>query len=212
MDKSRQKIKNYIKKLVKESIENKYTCVKKSWGEMMEDLSNTIDKPIVMDDAGNFTVCECEPYHISIRPIVHDIFDAVAHKDGCDRTKVLYIKYDDLKKFVKDYLNSDALNYVDDAHNKAVENSKDKEGGSKSNDVNKDLSVNSDGKAIKSDDADDMNKEKDNPDEPMSDVEDFKKMVDYPEKKKNYKQPKLSPDLKKLVIKYGKKGRGRPRK
>lgn len=201
-----------ISKIVKETISKKYTSVKKSWDEMMESLSKSIGKDITLDDTGNYNICDCEPYHVSIRPIVHDIFDVVAYKDETDRTKILYIKFEDLKDFLKKYLSDDSLNYVDSAYEKVCDNSKDKEGGKDSNDLEKDLSVNSDGSPVKNEVAIDMNKEEDNPDQPMRSVGNFKKMKDYPETKAKYTFPKLSNDTKKLVIRYGKRLKGRPRK
>ncbi len=201
-----------IKGIVSESILEKSTNTKKSWEDMMEDLSSAIDKPIILDDAGNYNVCDCEPFHISIRPIVHDIFDVVSYKDGTDRTKILYIKFKELKEFVKNYLSDNSPNYVDCAYDKVCDNSKDKEGGKASNDIEKDISVNSEGSPITNEKAKNMNKEEDNPDEPMRDVGDFKKMKDYPETKPKYTIPKLDKNLKDLVVKYGKRSKGRPRK
>jgi len=116
--------KQLVNRLVKETLEQKYTCVKESWDTMIEELSKDIKKPITLDDAGNYNVCDCEPYHISIRPIVHDIFDVQAFQDGTDRTKKYFVKYEDLKKFIKDYLKDDKMNYVDSTFERNVENSK----------------------------------------------------------------------------------------
>lgn len=201
-----------IKNIMDEVISKKYTSVKKSWDEMMESLSKSIGKDIVLDDTGNYNICDCEPHHISIRPIVHDIFDVVAYKDGTDRTKILYVNFDSLKDFVKSYLSDDSSNYVDTAYDKVCVNSKDKEGGKSSNDAEKDISVNSEGSPITSESSKNMNKEEDNPDEPMRDVGNFKKMKDYPETKPKYTVPKLDKKLKGLVVKYGKRSKGRPRK
>lgn len=201
-----------IKNIVNETISKKYTSVKKSWDEMMESLSKSIGKDIVLDDTGNYNICDCEPHHISIRPIVHDIFDVVAYKDGTDRTKILYVNFDSLKDFVKSYLSDDSSNYVDTAYDKISDNSKDKEGSKPSNDLEKDLTVDLKGSVVKNEVASDMNKEEDNPDQPMREVGDFKKMKDYPETKSKYSRPTLDKDLKKLVVKYGKRSKGRPRK
>ena len=65
----RDQLKNTVKKIVREVIEEKTTAVNKTWAEMMDSLSKEIKKPITLDDAGNYNVCECEPHHISIRPI-----------------------------------------------------------------------------------------------------------------------------------------------
>jgi hypothetical protein len=208
----KENINKKLNKIVKETISKKYTSVKKSWDEMMESLSKSIGKDITLDDTGNYNICDCEPHHISIRPIVHDIFDVVAYKDGTDRTKILYVNFDSLKDFVKSYLSDDSSNYVDTAYDKISDNSKDKEGSKPSNDLEKDLTVDLKGSAVKNEVASDMNKEEDNPDQPMREVGDFKKMKDYPETKSKYSRPTLDKDLKKLVVKYGKRSKGRPRK
>lgn len=201
--------KELVKKLVRETLEQTYTKVKESWSSMMEDLSKEIKKPIELDDKGNYNVCDCEPYHISLRPIVHDIFDIQAFKDGTDRTKKLYVRYDDAKKFVKQYLNSKEDNYVDTAYSRNVENSKDKEGGKKADKSSDESMVdpeknNKPSKQIK---ADPMNKEIDDPTQPMRKVEKFERQIDYKSKKPNYKPPQLPKNLQKLVVKYTKSGK-----
>ena len=70
--------KDLVNKLVKETLEQKYTNASASWSDLIEELSKEIKKPVTIDDAGNYNVCDCEPHHISIRPIVHDIFDVEA--------------------------------------------------------------------------------------------------------------------------------------
>ena len=90
--------KQLVNKLVKETLEQKYTNASASWSDLIGELSKEIKKPIELDDAGNYNVCECEPYHISIRPIVHGICDVQAFKDYSDRTKKLFMKFDDVKK------------------------------------------------------------------------------------------------------------------
>jgi len=77
--------KKTVNRIVRETLEMKYTNAEETWDDMMEKLSKSIGKPIECDDAGNYNVCECDPYHISIRPIVNDIFDVeidkVSHPD-----------------------------------------------------------------------------------------------------------------------------------
>lgn len=199
---------NKVSKIVKETLEMKYTNAEKPWEAMIEQLSNYIGKPITLDDAGNYNVCECEPYHVSLRPIVHDIFDVEAFKDNTDRTKKLYLKFDDLKKFVKEYLNSEQLNYVDSAYEKVVDNTKDKEGGDKTADR---IVVNSKGQPVATEKMKSMNKEEDDPTQPMKEVGKFEKMSEYEDKKPNYTIPKLPKDVQKLVVKYSKRN-GKPRK
>ena len=175
--------KQLVNKLVKETLEQKYTNVPFSWNDLIEELSKEIKKPIELDDAGNYNVCECEPYHISIRPIVHGICDVQAFKDYTDRTKKLFMKFDDVKKFVKEYLASKDLNYVDSALSKAVENSKDKEGGKKAdkqseseeNVVNPQKGF----KLVKNVKVTNMNDPKDDPTQPMQVVGKFLKSSEY---------------------------------
>jgi hypothetical protein len=199
-----------VKKLVKETLEQKYTKASASWGDLMDQLSKEIKKPIVLDDAGNYNVCECEPYHVSIRPIVHGICDVQAFKDYTDRTKKLFRTFDEVKEFVKEYLTSKKLNYVDDALNKAVENSKDKEGGKKADkaaDEQNLVDPEKDNKVVKNIKAEPMNKEVDDPTQPMREVGKFEKQIDYKSKKPSYTPPTLPKNLQKLVVKYTKGGK-----
>ena len=205
--------KQLVNKLVKETLEQKYTNVPFSWNDLIEELSKEIKKPIELDDAGNYNVCECEPYHISIRPIVHGICDVQAFKDYADRTKKLFMKFDDVKTFVKDYLASKDMNYVDNALSKAVENSKDKEGGKKAdkqseseeNVVNPQKGF----KLVKNVKVANMNDPKDDPTQPMQVVSKFIKQGEHKPKKPEYTPPTLPKALKKLVIKYTKAGKAK---
>jgi hypothetical protein len=202
--------KELVKKLVKETLEQKYTNSKKSWEEMMEELSKEIKKPVVLDDKGNYNVCECEPHHINIRPITHNVYDVQAFKDGTDRTKKLYVKYEDLKKFVKEYLDENNLNYVDSTYSRNVENSKDKEGGKKADkaaDEQNLVDPEKNNKVVKNIKAEPMNKEIDDPTQPMREVEKFERQVDHKSKKPDYKPPQLPKNLQKLVVKYTKGGK-----
>lgn len=202
--------KELVKKLVKETLEQKYTNSQKSWSDMMEELSKEIKKPVVLDDKGNYNVCECEPHHINIRPITHNVYDVQAFKDGTDRTKKLYVKYEDLKKFVKDYLDENNLNYVDSTYSRNVENSKDKEGGKKADkaaDEQNLVDPEKNNKVVKNIKAEPMNKEIDDPTQPMREVEKFERQVDHKSKKPDYKPPQLPKNLQKLVVKYTKGGK-----
>ena len=197
-------------KLVKETLEQKYTNSQKSWEEMMQELSKEIKKPVVLDDKGNYNVCECEPHHINIRPITHNVYDVQAFKDGTDRTKKLYVKYEDLKKFVKDYLDENNLNYVDSTYSRNVENSKDKEGGKKADkaaDEQNLVDPEKNNKVVKNIKAEPMNKEIDDPTQPMREVEKFERQVDHKSKKPAYKPTQLPKNLHKLVVKYTKGGK-----
>ena len=208
----RDQLKNAVKKIVREVIEEKTTEVKKTWAEMIESLSKEIKKPITLDDAGNYNVCECEPHHISIRPIVHDIFDLQYFKDGVERQKIMYIPFDDVKKYVKEWLNSKELNYVDNAYERNVENSKDKEGGKKADKSAEEQNLvdpEKDNKVVKSIKAKAMNEPKDDPTEPMRPADKFEKQSDRKSKNPSYEPPKLPKALQKLVVKYTKGGKAR---
>jgi len=209
-----EKFKRTIKRLIREIIEEKNTDADKSLEEMMESLSKEIKKPVVLDDAGNYNICECEPHHISIRPVAHDIFDLEYFKDRTDRKKFLYLKFEDLTKTVKELLNSKDSNYVDTLYQRNVENSKDKEGGKKADKDSLENVVNpeKDYKPAKEVKAKPMNDEKDNPDQPMREIGKFDRLIDYKSKKPDYKPPTLPKNLQKLVIKYTKAGKQRKNK
>ena len=199
--------KELVNKLVKETLEQKYTNASASWSDLIDELSKEIKKPIVLDDAGNYNVCECEPYHISIRPIVHGICDVQAFKDYSDRTKKLFMKFDDVKEFVKKYLSSKDLNYVDSAHQRVVDNNKDKQGGTsadKQEDMEHMVDFKDNYKVVKNIKAEPMNKEIDNPTEPMQVVDKFTKSSEYKSVNPKYTPPTLPKALQKLVVKYTK--------
>ena len=204
--------KQLVNKLVKETLEQKYTNASASWSDLIDELSKEIKKPIELDDAGNYNVCDCEPHHISIRPIVHGICDVQAFKDYSDRTKKLFMKFDDVKKFVKEYLASKDLNYVDSAHQKVVDNNKDKQGGTsadKKEDMEHMVDFKDNYKVIKNIKAEPMNKEIDNPTEPMQVVGKFLKSSEYKSVNPKYTPPTLPKALQKLVIKYTKGGKAK---
>lgn len=208
----RQRIIQGFRKLVREVIEEKKTDVSDSWAEMMIELEKDIKKPVKLDDKGNYNVCECEPHHISIRPIVHDIFDLQYFKDGVERKKVLYVPFEETKKLVKGWLTNKDLNYVDTAYSRNVENSKDKEGGKKSDKAADEQNVvnpEKDNKVVKNIKAEKMNDEKDDPTQPMRPMGKTEKQIDYKSKKPSYEPPKLPKNLQKLVIKYTKGGKAR---
>ena len=207
-----QKFIQSIRKLVREVIEEKKTEVSQSWDEMMQELSKEIKKPVKLDDAGNYNVCECEPHHISIRPIVHDIYDLQYFKDAVERQKVMYVPFEEVKKYVKAWLNNKDLNYVDNSYYRSVENSKDKEGGKKADkaaDEQNMVDPEKNNKVVKNIKAEPMNKPEDDPTTPMQTVKKFEKQVDYKSKKPSYTPPTLPKNLQKLVVKYTKGGKAR---
>jgi hypothetical protein len=204
--------KQLVNKLVKETLEQKYTNASSSWTDLIDELSKEIKKPIELDDAGNYNVCDCEPHHISIRPIVHGICDVQAFKDYSDRTKKLFMKFDDVKKFVKEYLTSKDLNYVDSALSKPVDNSKDKQGGTsadKEESMEHMVDFKDNYKVIKNIKAEPMNKEIDNPTEPMQVVGKFLKSSEYKSVTPKHTPPTLPKALQKLVVKYTKGGKAK---
>lgn len=204
--------KQLVNKLVKETLEQKYTNASSSWTDLIDELSKEIKKPIELDDAGNYNVCDCEPHHISIRPIVHGICDVQAFKDYSDRTKKLFMKFDDVKKFVKEYLASKDLNYVDSALSKPVDNSKDKQGGTsadKKEGMEHMVDFKDNYKVVKNIKAEPMNKEIDNPTEPMQVVGKFLKSSEYKSVTPKHTPPTLPKALQKLVIKYTKGGKAK---
>ena len=204
--------KQLVNKLVKETLEQKYTNASASWSDLIDELSKEIKKPIQLDDAGNYNVCDCEPHHISIRPIVHGICDVQAFKDYSDRTKKLFMKFEDVKKFVKEYLASKDLNYVDSALSKPVDNNKDKQGGpsaDKEENLEHMVDFKDNYKVLKNIKAEPMNKEIDNPTEPMQVVGKFIKSAEYKSVNPKYTPPTLPKALQKLVVKYTKGGKAK---
>ena len=121
-----------LKGLIAEVIEEKSTEFEKTCTEIEEELNKTAQKinksySVTKNDAGDFELCGCEPYHIHVRPRWNNSFEVLAYKDKTDRTKKIGLTYDEVKEFIKDYLTSDKPNYLDAAYNKAAENSVDKE-------------------------------------------------------------------------------------
>lgn len=198
-------LKRKLRKVIREVLEKKFTDAEQSWADMMIDLSKHIKKPIIRDSLGNYNVCECEPHHINIRPIVHNIFDCVYFKDGADREKILYVDYPELKKWIKEKIDSTDENYVDSSYIKNTENTKDKEGGKSADEKSSELKIVP--KGLKKSDVKpkEMNKKEDDPTEQMKEIDKkLEKQIDKKEKKPSYKIPKLTNDAKKLVLKYGK--------
>jgi hypothetical protein len=115
-------------------------------------------------------------------------------------------------KFVKEYLASKDLNYVDSAHQKVVDNNKDKQGGTsadKKEDMEHMVDFKDNYKVIKNIKAEPMNKEIDNPTEPMQVVGKFLKSSEYKSVNPKYTPPTLPKALEKLVIKYTKGGKAK---
>ena len=172
-----------LKSIVNEVLEQKLTSADMTTEKYIDKLSKHLGYPVVSGPYRDTYVVELEePHYIYIKHIVKDIFDFEYYRDKSDRTKGTYVAFEDLKKILKDLMDKD-LNFVDSAYKKSVDNSKYKE---------------------KIEEADDMNDEKDNPDQPMEEVSDYKKLMDYGLTKVKYKQPKLNKEDKKITIKLDK--------
>ncbi len=196
----KQKFATLLKSLISEVIEEKSSEFEKTCKEIEEELNKDAQKinksySVTKNDAGNFELCGCEPYHIHVRPRWNNSFEVLAYKDKTDRTKKIGLTYDEVKEFIKDYLTNENENYVDGAYNKAAENSVDKE--KKKNQGDKPQET--DEKVV-----DAVEKKEDLPDQPMQDVnlKKIEKQSDHSLKgeKVKYKAPKQSDDS--LTIKF----------
>ena len=189
-----------FKTILNEILEPRTTAVEKSEVEYIDELSKYIGKPVVSGPIDDTYVIEFhEPHYAVIKPVVHDIFDYTYYRDKSDRTRGIYVKFDELKKILKSLVDKDNKNYVDSAYDKNVENSKYKE---KITDPDKHTVEFEAEETFQT--AKDMNEEIDNPDQPMREVGKFKKLSDYEETKVKYIQPKLSKEDSKLKIKIDK--------
>ena len=66
------RLETYLRKLVRETIEEKMTEVDKTWEEMIETLSKDVKKvndsiSVYKSDAGHYVICGCEPHHFDLR-------------------------------------------------------------------------------------------------------------------------------------------------
>lgn len=196
----RNKISSFLKKLVMEVIEEKNAEFDKTCSQIEEELDKEAKKinksySVTKNDAGNFELCGCDPYHVHVRPRWNNSFEILAYKDKTDRTKQIGLTYDEVKDFIKLYLTSDKENYLNTAYNKAAENSLDKEKKKKQEDGLQKTDV----KVV-----DAVEKKEDLPDQPMQDVnlKKVEKQSDHSLKgeKPKYKYPKQSDDN--LTVKF----------
>lgn len=196
----RHKMSNLLKKLVMEVIEEKSAEFEKTCSQIEEELDKDAKKinknySVKKNDAGNFELCGCDPYHIHVRPRWNNSFEVLAYKDKTDRTKKIGLNYDEVREFLKSYLTSDKENYLNTAYNKAAENSVDKE--KKKNQGDKPQET--DEKVV-----DAVEKKEDLPDQPMQDVnlKKVEKQSDHSVKgeKVKYKFPKQKDDD--LTVKF----------
>jgi hypothetical protein len=201
------KLKKAIRELVVESIQELKAEKQQSCAAMMEELDGEVQKidksySITKDDAGNYNLCGCPPHMLKLKHMYEDKFDLTYFKDQSARTKKMAVPFEEIKKFVKETLESKELGYVKKAYNKVAENDKDKEhkGGEevfkRVGDKAKDM----------------VEKNADLPDQPYKSVDGVKKQAEHSLKgeKADYKYPKQDKKDQKHVVKLPeKKSRGR---
>jgi hypothetical protein len=191
------KVKRSVKNLIKESLKDVKVEKGESLHYKMEELSNDVkklykDAEVVLDDAGYYNVCSCNPHHFKIYPMTDDNFTVTYMKDNTDRIKKFNLTFSALKEFITETLKTTVGNYVQKAFYKNVENNKDKESKKEEgpSHTTKKIEV-----------KDQVEKKEDQPDQPMKTVEKFKKLSEFPVKgeKASYKYPKQTD--KKLTVK-----------
>lgn len=191
------KVKRSVKNLIKESLKDVKVEKGESLHYKMEELSNDVkklykDAEVVLDDAGYYNVCSCNPHHFKIYPMTDDNFTVTYMKDNTDRIKKFNLTFSALKEFITETLKTTVGNYVQKAFYKNVENNKDKESKKEEGPVHTTKKI-----EVK----DQVEKKEDQPDQPMKTVEKFKKLSEFPVKgeKASYKYPKQTD--KKLTVK-----------
>jgi hypothetical protein len=191
------KLENKFKSLIRESLE----AIKVEKGESlhykMEELSDDVkklykDAEVVLDDAGYYNVCSCNPHHFKIYPMTDDNFTVTYMKDNTDRIKKFNLTFSALKEFITETLKTTVGNYVQKAFYKNVKNNEDKESKKEEGPAHTTKKI-----EVK----DQVEKKEDRPDQPMKTVEKFKKLSEFPVKgeKASYKYPKQTD--KKLTVK-----------
>jgi len=191
------KVKRSVKNLIKESLKDVKVEKGESLHYKMEELADEVkklykDAEVVLDDAGYYNVCSCNPHHFKIYPMTDDNFTVTYMKDNTDRIKKFNLTFSALKEFITETLKTTVGNYVQKAFYKNVENNKDKESKKEEgpSHTTKKIEV-----------KDQVEKKEDQPDQPMKTVEKFKKLSEFPVKgeKASYKYPKQTD--KKLTVK-----------
>jgi len=191
------KVKKSLKDLIKESLKGEKIEKGESLHYKMEELADDVkklykDAEVVLDDAGYYNVCSCNPHHFKIYPMTDDNFTVTYMKDNTDRIKKFNLTFSALKEFITETLKTTMGNYVQKAFNKNVENNKDKES-------KKEEGPEHTVKKIET--KDQVEKKEDQPDQPFRPVDKIKKQVDHSIKgeKASYKYPKQTD--KKLTVK-----------
>ncbi len=126
------KVKRSVKNLIKESLKDVKVEKGESLHYKMEELADEVKKlykdvEVVLDDAGYYNVCSCNPHHFKIYPMTDDNFTVTYMKDNTDRIKKFNLTFSALKEFITETLKTTVGNYVQKAFYKNVENNKDKE-------------------------------------------------------------------------------------
>jgi len=191
------KVKRSVKNLIKESLKDVKVEKGESLHYKMEELADEVKKlykdvEVVLDDAGYYNVCSCNPHHFKIYPMTDDNFTVTYMKDNTDRIKKFNLTFSALKEFITETLKTTVGNYVQKAFYKNVKNNEDKES-------KKEQGPEQTKKKIEV--KDQVEKKEDQPDQPMKTVEKFKKLSEFPVKgeKASYKYPKQTD--KKLTVK-----------
>ena len=191
------KLEKKLKSLIKESLDaikvEKGESLHYKMGELSDDVKKLYkDAEVILDDAGYYNVCSCNPHHFKIYPMTDDNFTVTYMKDNTDRIKKFNLTFSALKEFITETLKTTVGNYVQKAFYKNVENNKDKESKKEEgpSHTTKKIEV-----------KDQVEKKEDQPDQPMKTVEKFKKLSEFPVKgeKASYKYPKQTD--KKLTVK-----------
>ena len=191
------KVKKSLKDLIKESLKGEKIEKGESLHYKMEELADDVkklykDAEVVLDDAGYYNVCSCNPHHFKIYPMTDDNFTVTYMKDNTDRIKKFNLTFSALKEFITETLKTTVGNYVQKAFYKNVENNKDKESKKEEGPTHTTKKI-----EVK----DQVEKKEDQPDQPLRPVEKFKKLSEFPVKgeKASYKYPKQTD--KKLTVK-----------
>jgi len=191
------KLEKKLKSLIKESLDaikvEKGESLHYKMGELSDDVKKLYkDAEVILDDAGYYNVCSCNPHHFKIYPMTDDNFTVTYMKDNTDRIKKFNLTFSALKEFITETLKTTVGNYVQKAFYKNVENNKDKESKKEEgpSHTTKKIEV-----------KDQVEKKEDQPDQPFKPVDKIKKQVDHSVKgeKASYKYPKQTD--KKLTVK-----------
>ena len=209
-----ESVKNALKSIIRESLEEIKVETEKSVHETMVSLSKFVKEynknfSIKKSKKGHYEMCGCLPHHIEIGPMYQDNFEVVYFKDNSDREKKMNLDAKGVKDFIKEKLESKEGNYVKKAYNKASKNSEDvvkKESElpeTKTNPIKNLTDKKNDNKDYTEVS---VKKEQDLPDKPMAEVGKLSKLSDHPKAgdKVKYTYPKQTKAEKTHLMKGGK--------